>query len=117
MFDNVYTDLNGVMHHENTSSWIDTRYIYDADKDPWLPVRRLMTCPHCGVIGPHREQGDPRKEYARMETNLKNPAQCEACNGWSILASQLNDHRRHPQGLRVDCPPYRIPKQEKEEER
>ncbi len=119
MFDYTETDFNGVVHHhESSGGWIDTRYIYDAEKDPWVPVRRLLTCPHCGLIGRHREQGDPRKEYARLEAQLKNPVQCGSCGEWSIMANLLgNNPRKYPQGLRVDCPPYRIPHEEREEER
>ena len=126
--DYQYTDFNGTIHHETWGNWGGNdgggRRVAP---DPWIPVRRLMTCPHCGIVGPHREQGDAQKEYARLAQKFVGPMQCTTCHAWSITAQELEVPRRgwfgrtkitqHPQGLRVDCPPYRIPHEEKEEER
>ncbi len=132
--DYQYTDFNGTVHHETWGNWGGDGGGGRARTapDPWVPVRRLMTCPHCGIIGPHREQGDdPQKEYVRLAQKFNGPMQCGSCHAWSITAQVLEIPQRgwfgrtkikqHPQGLRVNCPPDRIPERDnapdREEER
>lgn len=93
--------------------------VYDPTLDPWRPVRNLLTCPHCGMIGRHRERGNPKKEFQKLlDRGLDGPTQCASCQEWSVAGSVLLNGRRYALGERVPCPAYLIPKsREKEEER
>ena len=85
---------------------------YDPALDPWLPVRRLLTCPACHTIAPHQETGQPQQEYDRLiQTRVGQPAECSACHTWSILGTILEPGRRYLKGQRVPCPDYAIPPQ------
>lgn len=109
MTDRTTKDMSGVVHHHHT----ETVYVrvYDPSRDPWLPVRRLLTCPHCQAIAEHREVGNPQKEFDRlMQAGVGQPRQCGHCDTWSVLAQSVDYSKKHPAGLRVRCPDYLIPR-------
>lgn len=108
------TDSRGNVHTTTTQR------IYDPSKDPWRPVRNLLTCPHCGLIGRHREWGDPQKEYQTLlDRQLEHPSKCGSCGAWSVAGRILLNGKRYELGQRVVCPEYLIPRRKPgpEEER
>ncbi len=91
--------------------------VYDPSLDPWLPVRNLLTCPHCGLIGRHRERGNPQKEFQRLlALGLDGPTRCTSCGEWSVPGKLLLNGKRYAPGERVPCPAYLIPRRDKDQE-
>ena len=108
----TYTDSSGRVHTTTT------RRMYDPSLDPWLGVRNLVTCPSCGVIGRHKECGNPKREFQKLlDRGLDGPAKCASCHEWSVAGSLLLNGKRYAPGERVPCPEYLIPGHAKEEER
>ncbi len=91
--------------------------VYDARKDPWRGVRNLLTCPHCGLIGRHRESGNPKKEFQKLlDRGFDGPTKCSSCEEWSVAGSFLLNVKRYAPGERVPCPEYLIPRHKSQEE-
>ncbi|MCY0881879.1 MAG: hypothetical protein OWS74_07770 [Firmicutes bacterium] len=95
----------------------ETVYVYDPDKDPWRPVRLLLTCPFCGLMARHYETGDPQETFKFLrEHHADNPIRCPGCGKWSVTEQYLIDHghvryrrRRYVAGTRLACPADLIP--------
>lgn len=109
----TYTDTNGHVHTTTTQR------VYDASLDPWRGVRNLVTCPHCGMIGRHRERGNPQQVFQQLlQRGFDGPSECPTCHDWSVAGAFLLNGKRYAPGERVPCPDYLIPRtREREEER